>query len=77
MGYRTYPNLLAYFNETGDTQERFAAKLGISQSYMSKIVRNLQQPELRLALKIARKAHVPLESLLRQARPDETGISCV
>ena len=77
MGYRTFPDLITYLNETGVTQEYLASRLGITQSYMSKIVRNLQQPELKLALKIAKIAHVPLESLLRKARPDESSIPCV
>lgn len=77
MALRTYPNLTTYFSETGETQERFAARLDITQSYMSKIVRGLQQPELKLALRISKLARVPLESLIRQERSDKSGISCV
>lgn len=77
MPIRTFPDLKTYLNETGETQERLAERLGITQSYMSKIVRNLQQPELKLALLIAKKTHVPLESLIRKQTADEPGISCV
>lgn len=74
---RTYPNLLTYFTETGDTQERMARRLDITQSYMSKLTNGLQQPELKLALRIARLARVPLESLITEARQEKNGISCV
>lgn len=77
MAYRTFPNLRTYFDDTPDTQEKMAARLGISQSYMSRIVNNLQEPSIELALLICKKAHVPLESLIRKGRPEETDISCV
>ena len=68
MSRRSYPNLLAFLNETGTTQEQLARKLGISQGHMSRLARGLQQPSLDLALQIERIARVPLESLLRREK---------
>lgn len=66
MAERIYPNLATFFDETKTQQDSFADELGISASYMSRIKNNLAEPPLELALKIASKANVPLESLIRQ-----------
>jgi transcriptional regulator with XRE-family HTH domain len=65
MRRRTYPDLVTFLEETGTTQVELAMRLGLSQPYMSRIVRGLQQPPLDLALQIARMARVPVESLVR------------
>ena len=66
MTDRVYPNLETFFDETRTQQDVFAGELGISASYLSRIKNNLAEPPLELALKISRKANVPLESLIRE-----------
>jgi transcriptional regulator with XRE-family HTH domain len=66
MTDRIYPNLETFFEETATKQEDFADVIGISASYMSRIKNNLAQPPLDLALRIAREANVPLESLISE-----------
>ena len=61
---RTYPNLSRYLEATGQTQQDLAATLGVSQGYISKLVRGLQEPSLKEALRIADLIGVPVESLL-------------
>lgn len=65
MAQRTYPNLAAYLEGTGRTQQQLATQLGRSQAYVSKLIRGLQQPSLNEALRIARVCRVPVESLVR------------
>lgn len=65
---RVYPNLLAYFKGNPDvTQTQIADELKISTAYVSMLKWGLRQPPLDLALKIADRCSVPLESLLRRA----------
>lgn len=63
---RTYPDLRTYFNESGDTQQAFAARLNRSQSWVSKVVSGELEPSIREAIRISRLARVPLESLARK-----------
>jgi transcriptional regulator with XRE-family HTH domain len=63
MVRRAYPSLKAFLEQTGTTQEAFAAQLGIRQSQLSKYVNGKQQPRKDLALRIAALASIPLESL--------------
>ena len=67
MTRRTYPDLRGFLEGTGTTQAEMAEALGLSQGQISKLVRGLQQPSLDLALRIARYARVPVESLVRPA----------
>lgn len=73
MTQRIYPNLRAYFNERGHTQEKLAKRLGISQPEMSKITNGLRQPPLHLAFRISAIAGVPLESLVSEENRHEVG----
>jgi transcriptional regulator with XRE-family HTH domain len=66
MPRRVYPNLSAYFRDSGETLTQVAAELGISLPYMSMIKAGERQPSLSTALKIAARCHVPLESLIRK-----------
>jgi transcriptional regulator with XRE-family HTH domain len=50
------------------SQEQFAAALGISQSYLSRLMARRMAPSLRLAVRIASRAGVPVESLARVRR---------
>jgi transcriptional regulator with XRE-family HTH domain len=65
MRRRTYPNVTIFLAETGITQAKMAHDLGLSQGYISRLRRGLQQPPLDLALRISRYARVPIESLVR------------
>lgn len=67
MPRRVYPNLAAYFRENEETQAQVADELGISYAYMSMLKWGIRQPPLDLALRIAQRCGVPLESLLRKA----------
>jgi DNA-binding XRE family transcriptional regulator len=67
MPRRVYPNLRAYFADNEETQAQVADELEISYAYMSMLKWGTRQPDLKLALKLAQRCNVPLESLLRKA----------
>lgn len=72
MSHRTFPDLATYLRASGLTQAQLAQRLQISQAYMSKLVRRLQQPSLDEALRISRLCRIPVESLVAQdSRPSE------
>lgn len=60
---RAYRSLAEYFEKTGELQEDFAAALDISAGYVSLIAAGKRRPSLTLALLIAEKANIPIESL--------------
>lgn len=60
---KTYRSLAEYFQATGITQEELAAKLGVSQSYMSLLAKGSRRPSLPLGLAIERETGVPVEAL--------------
>lgn len=64
MARRTYPNLTAYLDDTGQNQVELAARLRRSQAFVSKLVNGLAQPSLHEALRIARICRIPVESLV-------------
>lgn len=59
-----------YFDAGPETQSAFAARLGISKSYLSKIVAGQAAPSLAVAVRIAAAAGIPVESLLPSS-PDQ------
>lgn len=61
---RTFPNLVQFCNETDTETAALAAEFGISGPFMSQIKWNTREPKLALALKIAARCRVPLESLI-------------
>lgn len=61
---RPYPNLKTWRDDQRVGQRAAAALLGVSQSYYSKIERQTQTPNARLAKAITDKTGVPLETLL-------------
>jgi transcriptional regulator with XRE-family HTH domain len=64
MPRRVYPNLASYFRDNPDeTLTKVADELGISLPYLSMIKWGSRQPSLKVALDIAERCHVPLESL--------------
>ena len=69
MAIRTYPNLFAFFRAEGRIQDTIAQELGISPALLSMFKWGLRQPDLALALRIADRCRVPLESLVKVQRP--------
>jgi transcriptional regulator with XRE-family HTH domain len=57
-----YPNLRAYMQMTGDTQEAIAAALGISQAHISRILAGKTVPRAELAIRLAAYADIPIDS---------------
>jgi transcriptional regulator with XRE-family HTH domain len=66
---RTYPDLIAYFDSSGETQAAFAARINKSQSWVSRVRSGETEPNLTDALMLCKEAGVPLESLIK--RPAE------
>lgn len=60
---RRHPNLRAYFDASGETQERFAARVGCRQAMVSRVLDGKAIPSFPLALRIAKAASIPVESL--------------
>ena len=60
---RRHENLRAYFEASGETQAHFAARVGSTQSVISRIVDGKTLPGFSLALRIAKAAGIPVESL--------------
>jgi transcriptional regulator with XRE-family HTH domain len=66
MPRRVYADLRAYFKDkTNPSATEIADELGISYAFLSQIKWGERQPRLTLALKIADRCHVPLESLVQ------------
>jgi DNA-binding XRE family transcriptional regulator len=61
-------NLAEYLKRAGLTQAQFAASVGVHQPTISKLIRGAKRPSLRLALKIAAAAGIPVESLVSNGR---------
>jgi transcriptional regulator with XRE-family HTH domain len=70
---RTYPNLAAFLKDAHLTQEAFADEMGIAPSYVSMLLRGERTPSLPLALRIAERARIPLESLMGATAAVESG----
>lgn len=64
MKRRAYANLAQYFEKSGDTQQAFADRLGVSQSHISRVMKGLVEPSLDLAVQIAHEANIPVETLV-------------
>ena len=63
------PTALAqYLDLTGETQEAFAARVGTTQSVISRIVAGKLRPGTDLALRIHEATHLDLKTLL--TRPE-------
>ena len=70
MPRRVYSDLRAFFRENPDESLTQVAKdVECSMPYLSMIKWGTRQPALPLALRIARRCNVPLESLIRSERP--------
>jgi transcriptional regulator with XRE-family HTH domain len=67
MPRRVYPNLATYLRENDDESLRaLARELDISPAYLSMIKWGERQPALDIAMRIARRCGIPLESLVRR-----------
>ncbi len=60
---RQFPDLRTYMRKTGATQADIAKAAGTVQPVISRILRGRQRPSLDLALRIAKAANIPVESL--------------
>lgn len=60
---KRYQNLTAYFVASGETQARFAARVGCHQNMVSRVLGGKAVPSFSLALRIAKAANIPVESL--------------
>lgn len=62
---KAYATLQDFFNGNPDlAQHTFAKRLNITQGHLSLILSGERTPSLPLALKIAAKANIPVESLV-------------
>lgn len=61
---KAYPSLQAYLEETDTPQYELAKRLKIGQAHLSLILSRRRTPSLPLALKIAKVANIPVETLL-------------
>lgn len=58
-----HDSLAAYLAATDTTQAELAARVGVEQGTISRILNGHRTPSLKLALLLAREASVPVESL--------------
>ena len=64
---KVYPNLRAYLDDLGRqgiTQADFAAKMDMSEGYLSDLKHGRVRPSLALADRLSRECGVPIESFL-------------
>ena len=64
-----YRTLNDYFEQTGETHQSLADRLGVTAAYVSMMRAGKRQPSLGLALKLHEETGVPMEALLK---PEET-----
>jgi transcriptional regulator with XRE-family HTH domain len=60
-----FPDLATYIEVTGDTQVNIAARCGTNQAHISRIASGALVPRPLLAARLARYAHIPLDSFTR------------
>lgn len=63
-----YRTLNDYFEQTGETQHAFAARLGVTPAYISMLRAGQREPTLRMALRIHELTGVPVEAMVAQER---------
>ena len=64
-----YKSLRAWLAATHTTQAKLAQELGVSSAMISSIVRGVQEPGYRLALRIQNRTGLPLSLLKKPERP--------
>jgi transcriptional regulator with XRE-family HTH domain len=65
---RAYPNLEVFLRKSGVSQRALAKRVGVDETYISHIRSGRRVPSLGIAAKIAEKANIPIESLLKVPR---------
>jgi len=60
---KRYPTLQAFFEASGETQAHFAARAGCHQNMVSRVLAGKAVPSFSLALRMAKAANIPVESL--------------
>lgn len=65
MRKQSYTSLAEYLKRTGTTQAALAARLGCSQSRVSKWVNGFRLPRPAMALRLSKVTGVSLEALTR------------
>jgi len=61
---KAFPTLHAYMDEMAVSQRTLAKRAGITQAHLSMILSGDRTPSLPLALKLARIANIPVETLI-------------
>lgn len=59
---RRFKSLAEYLDNNGETQEGFAARIGVTQATISRIASGSVLPSLTLAKRIAKATGIPLDS---------------
>lgn len=67
---KAHPTLQAFLNESGMPQYELAKRADITESHLSMILSGERTPSLPLALKLARIANIPVESLVGKLHAD-------
>lgn len=68
---RVFPNLRAYLEDQkrhGITQQQFAARMQMSNGYLSDLKQGIVRPSLALAMRLADECGIPIESFLPAER---------
>jgi transcriptional regulator with XRE-family HTH domain len=68
---KAYPTLNAYIEANGINQVDFAKRAGIVQGHLSMILNGERTPSLPLALKLARLANCPVETLVGKLHTED------
>lgn len=63
-----HTNLREFLERSGERQQDFAKRVGVSSSYVSRLASGRRTPSLPMAVRIADAANIPLESLLETSR---------
>lgn len=68
---KAYPSLQAYVEATGIEQQTLAKKAGVVPSHIGMILSGERTPSLPLALRLARIANIPVESLVGKMHTED------
>jgi transcriptional regulator with XRE-family HTH domain len=68
---KAYPTLREYLDAEGIEQQILAKRAKITQGHLSLILRGERTPSLPLALRLAKIANVPVESLVGKLHTDD------
>lgn len=68
---KAFPTLQAFLDETGTPQFVLAKKARITQAHLSYILSGERTPSLPLALKLAKLANIPVETLVGKLHAED------